>query len=195
MLDRAPILLGPAPDLASVGDHAIGVGAIGTVQRFDPVEIGESPPIECDIVAPLDTGDPIGAKAYGLVDADPDIEQDQRKQHRVDDGRGDDGTEGGAGEKRPHARLEFPLFDHDAALEFDKPVMDPHAQRPPPMFDLAIEFGLQIDDGPCDLLHALRHAAVLAVRGSSASIMTFSAFVSGAREKTSYASIMSAIAK
>ena len=45
--------------------------------------------------------------------------------------------------------------------------------------------GLQIDDGPRDLVHALRHAADLAARGSAASMMTLSAFVSAAREKTS----------
>ncbi len=77
------------------------------------------------------------------------------------------------------------MFDHDAALKFDKLVMNAHPQRPAPRFDLAIEFGLQIDDGPRDPLHALGYAADLAAAGPAASMMTLSACVSAALEKTS----------
>jgi hypothetical protein len=39
--------------------------------------------------------------------------------------------------------------------------VDVHAQRAPPLFDLAVEFGLEIDDRPGDIVHALRHLSSL----------------------------------
>lgn len=80
-----------------------------------------------------------------------------------------------AGQKCADARLELPLFAQDAALKFDKLVMNAHPQRAAPRFDLAIEFGLPIDDGPRDSLHVLGYAADLAAAGSAASMMTLSA--------------------
>lgn len=64
-------------------------------------------------------------------------------------------------------------------LEFDETIMDPHPERSPTPFYLAVELSLEIDDGPGNLVHTLRH------RPESAAMMTLSALVSGARANTS----------
>ena len=57
MLDWAPILFGAAGNLASISDDAVGITAIGTVQRLEPVEVGQMMTVENDIIRPLDLRD------------------------------------------------------------------------------------------------------------------------------------------
>jgi len=75
VLDRAPILLCPAADFPDVSDDAVGVTAIRAVQRLDPVQIGEMPAVEYDVLGATDAGYPVDAEAYLLVEAGPAIEQ------------------------------------------------------------------------------------------------------------------------
>ena len=67
MLDWAPILFGPAGNLADIGGDTVRVVAIKTIQRLDPVEIGELASIQPDIVHPTDARDAIRPEADRLV--------------------------------------------------------------------------------------------------------------------------------
>ena len=52
VLDRTPILLGAPGDLANVGNQSVGIRAVGAVELFERVQVGNVMAIEYQIISP-----------------------------------------------------------------------------------------------------------------------------------------------
>ena len=85
--DRAPVLLGPRGNLANGGQHAVRVAAIHAIQLFDRIQVGEVLPIDHDVVRTWDPRDPVQRKTEPLVEADPQIDEPDRHDERIDERR------------------------------------------------------------------------------------------------------------
>ena len=90
VLDRTPILLGSSGDLAGVGQHAVRVSAVDTIQLLDHVQVGEPVPVDDDEIAAFDLRDAVEGKADRLVGRDRDVEDRNGEEHAVHERRGQD---------------------------------------------------------------------------------------------------------
>src|SRR5690606_21015921 len=101
-----PILLGPRSNLAHIGDDAIDVRAIGAVEFFQRVQIGQSSAIENDVAPAFDLRDAVGTKAKRLVERHPKIKHYKWNDQRIDDRRREDDKRARPEEitSQPHAQ-------------------------------------------------------------------------------------------
>jgi hypothetical protein len=49
VLDRTPVLFGSARNLTRISDHAVGIAAVDTIERFELVEVSQVLSIEDDV--------------------------------------------------------------------------------------------------------------------------------------------------
>src|SRR5271155_1550591 len=75
VLDRTPVLLGTGCDLPNVREYPVRVGAIRAIQLLNRVEVGEVLAVECQVVDPAHTWNPIHRETYGLVHGNEQVEQ------------------------------------------------------------------------------------------------------------------------
>jgi hypothetical protein len=93
VFDRAPVLLGAGAHLAYVGEQAISVAAKCAVDLFDPVQVRELVTIEREVPTARHTCHSVDGETDRLIERHPEIEDDERKQQRVDDWSGEKAEE------------------------------------------------------------------------------------------------------
>lgn len=119
VLDRAEILLGARHNLADVGDQSSAVGTVGAMEFLDEVQVFELLPIEHDVVAASHLGYPVDREARRLIEADEEIEDDERDDHAVNDRPGKQVLWAVCQQPMEKSRLESAVSFHDGMLELD----------------------------------------------------------------------------
>src|ERR1017187_4987458 len=75
MLDGTEMLLRPRRDFRNQGEQSISIGAINTSDLLDGVQIRQHPPVEDQVVFPVNLGYSVYGKADQLVDGNRSIQQ------------------------------------------------------------------------------------------------------------------------
>src|SRR5688572_1230905 len=83
VLDRAPVLFGPRRYLPYVGEETVGVAAEQAIDLFDAVQVRQPVAINRKIIAPPHRPQAPRAKTDRLIQRDPEIEQRERNEQRV----------------------------------------------------------------------------------------------------------------
>ncbi len=87
--DAAPVCFGSAGNLFGIEEKAVDVAAVGAVHFLPIVEVGEFVPVDFNIVASFHCLESVEWKTNAVVDLKDDVEEDDRKKNRVNQGGGD----------------------------------------------------------------------------------------------------------
>lgn len=88
VLDRTPVLLGSGRDFDAVGEQTVSIGTKSAVEAFKKIEVLELGTIEDEVVGTPDLWDSIDWETYALIDGQEEIEEEERDDAGIDDGRG-----------------------------------------------------------------------------------------------------------
>ena len=119
VLDRAKVLLGSRHDLAHVGNKPSSIRTISAVEFFDEIEVFEMLPVKHDIVGTTDFRNFVNRETGRLIEADEQIENNQRDDHAVDDRSGDQVLRTVGNEPVKKSHFEPAVRVLDGMFEFD----------------------------------------------------------------------------
>lgn len=163
VFDRAPILLGACGHFAHICEQPVGVAAEGAVHFLDPVQVRQLMSIDREVPAARHTCNPVDRKADRLIERHPQIENDERKQQRVDDWSGQKAEE-----------IAFSNICRDALaqppMRLSKLLVKPHPAAVKPILpspllflDLASEVLLGVKKPLNEAFHVRWHPTLLCV--------------------------------
>src|SRR5688572_18349376 len=143
VLDRAPILFSAGGDLAYVGEQTVRVAAERTVDLLDAVQVRELASVDHEVGRAGHARDAVDRKADPLVDPDPRVEGEERKQQRIDGRCSDEAEHTPLADVRGDALPHAPMRTSNLRVEPYAPT--PDAIVPPPLLllDLAGEVVLR----------------------------------------------------
>lgn len=124
VFDRAKVLFGSRHDLTHIGDEPGAIGTISAMEFLNEIEVFELLPIQHDIVGTSNLGNFVNRETGRLIEADEQIENEQRDDHAVDDWPGNQilRTVGNQPAKKSSFELAVRLFH--GLFEFDALALD-----------------------------------------------------------------------
>ncbi len=130
MLDGTPVLLRSSRYFGPIGEHTIPIRAVGAIEALQKVEIFEPASIEDKIVRASHLRDSIHREADALVHCQEQIEQAERNDGGIDDGRRQVRQKTRVQKVRGESQLEAPVLRKRRWFEASSPVGPVILKRP-----------------------------------------------------------------
>ena len=119
MFDRAEILFSSGDHFSYIGNHAVAVCAVGTVEFFDKIQVIELLPVVENVVAAFHLFDAVDRKAGQLIKRHEEIRDQQRNDHRVNNRAGDQVLRAVGDQPAKEIRFQSFMCFFDRLFKFD----------------------------------------------------------------------------